>query len=201
MIAIPCYGTDHFGDWETVNDPDLLSPDTHSLVILTGGEDISPAYYGEKVTKARAPSNPSRRDMIEAAIAQRAIELEIPILGICRGAQLLCCMDGGKLWQDVNGHQSGQHVIHYEGTELMTNSCHHQLMIPSTTAKVLAYSPCLSPMKWCSYGKVRDESPEPEIVHFPDLKAIGVQGHPEWVSRSSDLYKLTMQLVKERLCS
>lgn len=69
-------------------------------VILAGGRDIGPAAYGHAPHAATAaPDFP--RDRAELAVARRALELDVPILGICRGMQLLNVAFGGTLDQHV----------------------------------------------------------------------------------------------------
>lgn len=170
------------------------------LLILWGGEDISPSIYKQKSGRAYAPDTPSSRDLLEIDLVSHAIDMGIPILGICRGAQLLCALGGGTLYQHVENHVVGHHKLIFQGKEYTTNSCHHQMMRPTADMEVLAHSPVLSPRKWVEDADpVHDDSPEPEIVYFPKMKAIGVQGHPEWLSESHDLVKITKQLVKEKL--
>jgi len=170
------------------------------LLILWGGEDISPSIYKQKAGRAYAPDSPSRRDVMEIELVSHAIDMGIPILGICRGAQLLCALGGGTLYQHVDNHTVGSHPLIFQGKEYRTNSCHHQMMRPTADMQVLAHAPVLSPKKWTDDADpVEDDSPEPEIVYFPKFKAIGVQGHPEWLSNDHDLVKITKQLVKEKL--
>jgi putative glutamine amidotransferase len=195
MIASACYPNKYFGDADVIYDPDDLD---HDLLILWGGEDISPALYGEPVVAARAGAKPSKRDEVELALANAAIDKGIPILGVCRGLQLLCAIGGGKLFQHVDNHIGKAHALIFNGQHLYTNSYHHQMVIPTDDMEVLAYTPCRSPFK-VTTKKVKDEGDEPEVVFFPKLKALGVQGHPEWLPHSSDLTKLTKQLLREKL--
>lgn len=66
--------------------------------------------------------------------------------------------------------------------------------------QVLASVPARSPMKWEEDADpVVDENPEPEIVYFPKMKALGVQGHPEWLTDKDDLVKITKQLTEKLL--
>ena len=193
-------GNDVFGGRSVtpVTSPDELKG--ADLLVLWGGEDISPSIYGQMVSKAYATSKLSRRDEMELNLINAAVQLEVPILGFCRGAQMLCAFGGGKLWQDVIGHH-GTHQIVYKEKLYTTNSIHHQMMIPTDDMVVLAVAEDVrSPYK---YGEetvpVECKDPEPEIVYFPKLKALGIQGHPEWLGAESDLVKLTRELTKEYL--
>jgi len=69
-------------------------------VILPGGGDLDPRLYGEEAGNACYDVNPEQ-DRLDAAVARRAIEAGLPLLGICRGHQLLNVLYGGTLIQDM----------------------------------------------------------------------------------------------------
>lgn len=196
-IVSACYDNTGLVKTRAVVDPRDLKGKT--MLLLLGGEDISPSLYKQRVGRAYAPAKPSNRDYTEVLLVRRAIEEGIPILGICRGAQLLCAVGGGSLYQHVDNH-IGTHTMLYENNEYRTNSCHHQMMRPTEDMQVLASVPARSPMKWEEDADpVVDENPEPEIVYFPKMKALGVQGHPEWLTDKDDLVKITKQLTEKLL--
>jgi gamma-glutamyl-gamma-aminobutyrate hydrolase PuuD len=99
------------------------------LVQFTGGSDVSPNLYGEE--KHPTTNNSVRRDHEEGIVYKDAIGLNIPCVGICRGGQFLHVMNGGDLWQDVNGHAFwGTHpaIDVITGNSLGVTSTHHQMM-------------------------------------------------------------------------
>src|SRR5512138_896620 len=69
-------------------------------VLLTGGGDVDPAFYGEDRHEAVEDAEPGR-DEFELDLARRAIEEDVPLLAICRGAQVLNVAAGGTLVQDI----------------------------------------------------------------------------------------------------
>jgi putative glutamine amidotransferase len=69
-------------------------------VALGGGRDIEPSFYGQEPTEHLAPTEP-RRDAYELELVERALERGLPILGMCRGIQILNVSLGGTLVQDV----------------------------------------------------------------------------------------------------
>ncbi len=83
-----------------------------SGLILTGGEDIAPARYGEEPLPELDVVNPAR-DAAEWTALDAALEESIPIMGICRGMQLLNVYFGGTLYQDLPT-QRGDQVTHYQ---------------------------------------------------------------------------------------
>jgi putative glutamine amidotransferase len=79
--------------------------DTLDGLLLTGGEDVAPALYGEAPHPALGDVDP-RRDQLEAGLLHAARERGIPVLGICRGIQLINAAMGGTLWQDLATQRS-----------------------------------------------------------------------------------------------
>jgi putative glutamine amidotransferase len=104
-------------------------------LILTGGKDIEPARYGQDAHPET--DEPRRdRDAWEDALLRRAIEREIPFLGICRGAQVLNVVRGGTLLQhlpDVVGdrrYQAGEGIFNHVGVDVEQNSRLASLLSP-----------------------------------------------------------------------
>lgn len=69
-------------------------------VLLTGGGDVDPVFYGEHRHQSVEDAEPGR-DEFEIDLARRAMEQDLPILAICRGAQVLNVAAGGTLVQDI----------------------------------------------------------------------------------------------------
>jgi putative glutamine amidotransferase len=69
-------------------------------VLLTGGGDVDPAFYGQDRHETVADAEPGR-DEFELDLARRAMEEDVPLLAICRGAQVLNVAAGGTLVQDI----------------------------------------------------------------------------------------------------
>jgi gamma-glutamyl-gamma-aminobutyrate hydrolase PuuD len=75
-------------------------------LVLTGGEDMDPAWYGAEPSPAANP--PSReRDLFELALFACARQRELPILGVCRGIQVINVALGGTLFQDLPSERPG----------------------------------------------------------------------------------------------
>ena len=84
---------------EVSESPRTLVGEIHGLV-LTGGGDVDPALYGEERHPLTEDAEPGR-DEFEIDLARRAVDADLPLLGICRGAQVLNVAAGGTLVQDV----------------------------------------------------------------------------------------------------
>jgi putative glutamine amidotransferase len=157
-------------------------------LIVTGGADVSPSLYGADPHPATY-TRPSRDDS-EFVLMTAALDVDLPVLGICRGMQMMVVACGGTLYQHLpdvlahSGHRSGgperytSHGARFEpgsrlfsilGPEIVVNSRHHQgIEDPGKT----------TPTGWA----IHDGAPFPliEAVEHPDRRfAIGVQWHPE----------------------
>ncbi len=99
----------------------MLPPDPHLLedpgqalglidgLVLTGGADIDPAFYGQQPHAETVDTVPER-DAFEIALTRAAIERDKPVLGICRGMQLINVARGGTLLQHLPEHYGhGEH--------------------------------------------------------------------------------------------
>jgi putative glutamine amidotransferase len=165
------------------------APDTDVLdgldgVMFTGGSDVDPMLYGE------APHPMTRvkpqRDTAELLLLRAAVAADLPVLGVCRGMQLLAVAYGGRLHQhlpDVLGHEGhrpvngpkfGHHAVRLLpdsrahatlGDEVTVNSYHHQgVRDPGG----------LMPVGWCPGDNLI------EVVEDPSRTfVLGVQWHPE----------------------
>lgn len=86
----------------TDHEPGLIADYLNAVdgLLFTGGEDVAPAYYGESQDE-RCQKPDRERDLFEIHLARAALSRRIPILGICRGLQLLNVAAGGTLYQDL----------------------------------------------------------------------------------------------------
>jgi putative glutamine amidotransferase len=165
--------------------PDARDPDVLRVLdglLLAGGPDVEPARYGaepQPLTETRPD-----RDAGEFLLARAALTLDLPILGVCRGMQVLTVAAGGTLHQhlpDVLGHERhrpapgvyGEHEARFEGGTMIAklmgddvgiHCYHHQGVDDPGTLRVT--------------GRAGDGLPE--AVEDPDRRfVLGVQWHPE----------------------
>jgi putative glutamine amidotransferase len=75
-------------------------------LLLSGGVDVDPYLFGEE-PKPLMGKIDCDRDYIEMRLIQKALEIDLPILGICRGIQVLNVTAGGTLYQDISMHSKG----------------------------------------------------------------------------------------------
>ena len=98
------------------------------IVVFVGGADVDPSLYGEEVLSGTSFN--TERDATEEAVYKKCVELGTPMFGICRGAQFLHVMNGGKLWQHVDNHAGKPHLIvdTNTGETVEASSLHHQMI-------------------------------------------------------------------------
>lgn len=162
VIGIPCYSGERAGNLRPLfgnnqsyvravhraggaplllpplDDAELIALYTERMdgLLLSGGGDVDPVYYGQRpIAECDAPDR--ERDVMEMALTRAALAVELPILGICRGMQLLNIVRGGTLYQDLPAQrpETIKHLyIGFPGTHL----AHDLRLIPgSRTAAIL----------------------------------------------------------------
>jgi gamma-glutamyl-gamma-aminobutyrate hydrolase PuuD len=158
-------------------------------VVFWGGTDIHPSLYNEELNihSQASKSGPSKRDLFEWQAMNYCKLNKIPMIGVCRGAQLMTAFVGGTLIQHVNGHHNEHTMTTDQGEVLSTTSCHHQMMYPfGVEHKMLAWSTqSRSTVYLNGENKSIDKMylkgvVEPEVVYYPQVRGLAIQGHPEW---------------------
>ncbi len=179
------------------------------LVYFGGGADIHPSLYGHRNVASGVGHMPSQRDVFERLAFNAAKDCNIPIFGICRGAQLVCALSGGALVQDVQGHAGPIHMLYSRKDEngrdvplWPITSTHHQMMYVSHMggrACLVAYTPNLSKEYVRDENKIPKYSAriDPEIVYFRDTRALAVQGHPEYMDPDGQTCRGIRSLINE----
>lgn len=179
----------------------------HDVMIFSGGADINPEIYGEE--RGAFTGMPQKyKDERERVAFRHAQAAGAACLGICRGAQLLCALSGGKLIQHVTGHGREHNIITKDGGQMKSSSTHHQMMYPFDIPnfELIAYACTVRPENkhFCEYGKQVPKElhgwvKEPEIVWLPDTRSLCIQGHPEepYMREDQHFPQYCQQLVQQ----
>ena len=151
------------------------------VLLLCGGEDVDPARYGVEPSPRLEAVN-RRRDAWEFLLLDEAVKRRLPVVGICRGCQLINVYFGGTLWQDLPSERPG-------GVSHRGKALHHIAIEPGSRL-----SGCLGvdamDVDTSHHQAVRNLAPGFKAVAFaPDgvveaiesetLPVVGVQFHPE----------------------
>ena len=176
----------------------LPNLDDYNLVIFAGGTDISTMFYGENAVYTESDW-PSTRDIMEQAIFQRAWRNEVPMLGICRGAQLLHVLNGGRLAQHIEGHPY-KHPFEIDGKIIIGNTTHHQALLedvnfngPDEIIQGEKISKAHS-----EFGVLPNQA-NIEICYWNGTKSLCIQGHPEYEPKNSPWHQYCVKLIEDYL--
>lgn len=153
------------------------------MVLFTGGEDVSPSLYGD-YQHAYTGNNPAR-DNNEAQIFSSCVDRNIPMVGICRGAQFLNVMSGGRMMQHCQGHTQAHEIEDLDtGESIYVSSTHHQIMLPGEKAEMVAVSLRSVGCEWYDGHVSRREAVDntAEVVFYQHTKSLCFQPHPEFGS-------------------
>ena len=168
--------------------------------IFWGGADVDPSLYNRKRSYACGNSNIDK-DIREKNAMEELIAKGVPIIGICRGAQLLNVVNGGILVQHIEGHALGkEHLC----TEVETNkvmsvsSTHHQMMVAHEDGKILFKDyESQRGRHWDFVNEDYDYNYVTEVVYYPNTKSLCLQPHPEWMNQESEFVKWINNFIKQ----
>ena len=153
-------------------------------LILSGGGDVDPGYFGAEINGVEEDSIDRQRDELELNLANAALARDLPLFGICRGCQVLNVAAGGGMIQHFGGHRSPEDGTAYHDVlveagarfrqivgedAFAVNTFHHQGMDRASLAPIFRPAAIAHPDSWLVEAY---ESPAHRWV-------IGVQWHPE----------------------
>lgn len=165
-------------------------------LVLCGGSDVHPQMYRQPVNGARETDRP--RDVLEKRLLLEALELDLPVLAICRGSQLMNVAHAkGTLHQDISGHRrdDGPHPVTVEpktklaailgAFEVQVNSRHHQAVCDVGEGLIVA---------------ARAHDGVVEALERTDRRfVVAVQWHPEDLFETSDQQRRLFHAFAEAL--
>ena len=151
------------------------------VLLLCGGEDVDPSRYKTKPSPRLGEVN-LRRDAWEWLLLDEAVKRRLPVIGICRGCQLINVYFGGTLWQDLPSERPGK--VKHRGTHL------HGVRLEASSRLARSLGATEMQVNTSHHQAVRDLAPGFRAVAFaPDgvveaiesatMPVAGVQFHPE----------------------
>lgn len=184
-----------------------------SAVVITGGQDMHPSLWGGDTSVVRdidprtdVNVHDTERDDYELAITRAAIDRGIPVLGVCRGMQVLNVALGGTLVADLppgpiahlspssapsDGHpdhrvtfEPGSVAARLYGEAAVTNSWHHQAVDSCGLGLIVT-------------GRAADGVIE--SIEVPGQPVLGVQWHPEWMVAADPALHWIVDEARRRL--
>lgn len=156
-------------------------------IIFTGGPDVRPSIFGEEIIPSCGEIN-DERDAFELKLYELALTLDIPMLGICRGAQVMNIGAGGNIYQDIYC-ESGTRLVHHT---LDKKAAFHEITLSQNDfARRLGFSEERFTVNSYHHQSVKalgkgyealafSDDGLIEAIYMPSHRfAVGVQWHPE----------------------
>lgn len=167
-------------------------------LILSGGTDISCELYNEELINERWKGQ-LNRDKFEMALLKKAKELNKPVLGVCRGFQLINVAYGGSLYQDIITLREGSHI--HRDQEMYDTLGHTASILKDTKLfevlgkeEIYVNSVHHQGVKQLGEGlEVMAYSDDGLVEAFRDPKedfVWGIQWHPEWMGENEEQAKI-----------
>jgi len=200
--------------YHTSTDSGLMLFENCDGLLICGGPDIYPAWYGKEEDTALCGSFDRRRDTLEYRVLRSAIEREIPVLGICRGLQMINVAMGGTLYADIPTQYTGAETHRCKNPD----TCYHavyindkSLLFQITNARIgvvnTNHHQGIEKLAPPLHIAGRSDDKFPEVIQWKDTSKgswlLGVQWHPERLNYDQNPYSLPigkafMRAVKEK---
>ena len=192
----------------SITDNDELLRDALSIcdgIILTGGPDVRPSLFGEKIIPSCGAIN-DERDALEIKLYHMAMSADMPILGICRGVQVMNIAEGGNIYQDIYS-QASTSLVHHT---LDSQRAFHSVALPDKRVlEKIGFSQDSFTVNSYHHQSVKDladgyvaaaYSPDGliEAIYMPNRHFVaGVQWHPEKrFEGDSDSFRILIDFVE-----
>lgn len=165
-------------------------------LILSGGEDVHPFFYGEEPAGALGGVNVPR-DKSDIWLLQSAVKLGKAVLSICRGEQLTNVTFGGTLYQDIPSQYPNRTAVQHSQRFGGTEPVHHVNVVKNSHLYEIMQQEQLAVNSF-HHQAVKDVAPDFKVVAtapdgvveaiegFPKYNVMAVQWHPEYFAQQGD---------------
>lgn len=179
-------------------------------LLLSGGPDVDPAHFGEEPLQGMGRIDPAR-DATELFLARLALEAAMPILGICRGAQVLNIAAGGDIFQDLPSQVEGV-LKHVQQPTPMSHPTHGIRIEPGSLLALVTGRESLRVNTW-HHQAVRRVAPGfavsataadgvIEAIEKPGADfVLGLQFHPESMAKGGSAEAPLLFEAFAKVCS
>lgn len=167
-------------------------------LLLTGGGDVDPKYWGEELTEmSNKPSE--KRDWFDIALTREAMRRGMRILGVCRGMQAIAIISGGSIYQDIY-QQIGKDKVLGHSQKMPRSEVSHKVIIDKESRLAEVMGCCETMVNTFHHQAVRSVGENCEVVaraedgviegiEMKNMPVIGVQWHPEELFREHEEQK------------
>ncbi len=158
--------------------------------LFSGGHDVDPALYSTVISE-RCGLPCEERDRLESRVFHYAMEHDLPILGICRGIQIINVLCGGTLYQDLPSEHHPSNCVNHQMTPPYDVPWHDVTLVAESPLSKLISSPKIGVNSY-HHQAIKELSPQLEAMAFADdgvIEAVympnkryvyAVQWHPEF---------------------
>ncbi|MGM0598144.1 MAG: gamma-glutamyl-gamma-aminobutyrate hydrolase family protein [Myxococcota bacterium] len=174
-------------------------------IILSGGSDIHPSFYGEKVQQGK--SYDLQRDQFEFDLMGLILKKQLPVLGICRGMQMLNIARGGTLYQEVDSQFDDfvanttlwKKIIARREVLLQSDSCLNRALQQNTLQVNSLHHQAVNKLGTGFKITAREKGGLIQAIESisPLPFILGVQWHPEYILHKKGGHKIFKLLINK----
>ena len=177
---------------------------TVDAIVMTGGEDVEPYRYGESPIPELGGVYPER-DEFDIKLTQMAVKAKLPLLGVCRGVQVLNVAFGGSLWQDIPSQLPDAYakhktdVVEAHKVEVVEGSVLYELIGGDATVNSLHHQSVKALAPGFKVSAISEDGVIEGIEKVGAKCVMGVQFHPEiMVKNGYDSFLKIFQYIVEK---
>lgn len=179
-----------------------INPIVH---IEWGGADLDPSFYGME-RSVKCGRSYLEKDKLSIARIQKAHKQGIPVIGICRGAQIANVVNGGILVQHIDEHTRGHTITLYDlngdlyKDNVTVTSTHHQMMVAHQDGIILGKdNRGTTGVHWENVNEHHFYKYVTEVVYYPKTKTLCIQPHPEWMRQDTLFVHWINNFIQEHM--